>query len=101
MAKNTNMSNADLLAKVADLNQQIETVNKDKEAVLQVANIAANQLLIIESKFSPLLAKKFNFWNALANLKEWIALVQEVLAVIREFKAKFITPAQPALDTPK
>lgn len=78
-------------AQVAELSAQVDQLTKDKEAIMQVATIAASQLINIETKFAPLLSKKINFWTALANLKQWIALMEEVLILIRDFKTKFVT----------
>ena len=75
----------------AALTAQVEQLNQEKAAAIQVANIAANQLLYIENRFAPILSKKINFWNALFHIKEFILLIQEVIAMIQDFKGKFIT----------
>lgn len=67
----------------------------------QVATVAANHLLLIEDKFSPLLSKlenkKFNIFNALFNLGQILKLIEEILALIRSFKVRHIQSG----DTPK
>lgn len=83
----------------AALQAQVEKLTQDNAAVLQVANIAAQQLLYIESRFSPLLSKKINVWNALFHIKEIILLVKEIIKMIQDFRAKFMP--QPTNDTPQ
>lgn len=84
------LSNAALLS-------QVETLTQEKANALQIANIAAQQLLYVETRFAPLLNKKINVWNALFHIKEWLELIREIIKMIQDFKGKFIT--KPADDT--
>lgn len=63
-----------------------------------VANEAATSLVLIESKFSPILSRKFNVFNALIHLKMYIELVQEVLELIRNFKSKYVNKDATAVN---
>lgn len=92
-----NITKAPAAPQVANTNlsAQLEAVTAEKNNALQIAQIAANQLVYIETRFAPLLDKKFNIWNALFHIKEIVLLVKEIITMIREFRGKYMSPSTP------
>lgn len=85
MANNTASSEAS-----PNLAQELKVAQEQARAWQIVANEAATNLVLIESKFAPILGKKFNFFNALLHLQMYVELIKEVIELIRNFKAKYV-----------
>lgn len=73
-----------------NLAQELKAAQDQARAWQIVANEAATNLVLIESKFAPILGKKFNFFNALLHLQMYVELIKEVIELIRNFKAKYV-----------
>lgn len=82
-----------LLAQAQD---QAKAAQEQSLAWQKVANEAASNLVLIESKFAPILGRKINFFNALLHIQMYVELIKEVIELIRNFKAKYVTPPQDA-----
>jgi len=64
------------------------TLAKAQAAQLQtVAQEAVNRLIFIEDKLSPQLLRNPKWWNILFHWKEIMALIEEIVRIIKEFKA--------------
>lgn len=85
------MANAENLdsTKVAELTQSLKTAQEQSLAWQTVAGEAAQNLFLIESRFAPILNKKFNFFTALMHLQMYIELIREVVELIRNFRTKY------------
>jgi hypothetical protein len=61
---------------------------KAQAAQLQtVAQEAVNRLIFIEDKLSPQLLRNPKWWNILFHWKEIMLLIEEIVRIIKEFKA--------------
>lgn len=74
----------------SNIAQELKVAQEQARAWQIVANEAATNLVLIESKFAPILGKKFNFFNALLHLQMYVELIKEVIELIRNFKAKYV-----------
>lgn len=79
------------------LEQELKIAQEQARTFQIIANEAATNLVAIESRFAPILSKKFNFFNALFYLQLYIDLIKEVIELIRNFKAKYVN--KPADDS--
>lgn len=84
--------------KVAELTTSLKAAQDQAQAWQIVASEAAQNLFTIESKFAPILNRKFNFFTALMHLQMYIQLIREVIELIANFKAKYAQ--KPQNDTP-
>ncbi len=75
---------------IDSLKQQLAEMQQQKEAFQNVASVAASNLIAIENRFAPLLARKFNFFNAIFHLEQYILLIKEIVALIKDFREKFV-----------
>jgi hypothetical protein len=74
------------------------TLSQERDAFQMVANQAAQKLINIELLASPFLNKRFNFLNALFHLREFVAMVKQIIGLIKEFKDQYMKPPQPVND---
>ena len=80
---------------VADLTAQLTEAQQQKEVFQNIATIAANNLIAIENRFSPLISRKFNWINAIFHLQQYVLLVKEILEMIKEFREKYVVKPTP------
>lgn len=80
---------------VAELKTQLAEMQQQKEAFQTIASIAAQNLIGIETRFAPLLARKFNFFTALFHLQQYILLIKEIIDVIKDFREKYVQKTNP------
>jgi hypothetical protein len=86
-------------AKLQNLDTKIAALTQERDAFQTVANQAAFKLLNIENLVTPFLNRKFNWVTALFHLREFVEMVKQIIAMIKEFKDQYMKPPTPVNDT--
>lgn len=98
MSKNTITQKTESTGAFAKLKEELATSQQQQALFQAVAQDAAVKLIKIEDLLNLQVGRKPKFWNILFHFGEVIAALQEVIKIIKEFKAKYMTP-QPTPDT--
>lgn len=64
----------------------------------QVINDAASALFYAEERLTKQIGRKPNFFNILFHFKEVLAVLEEVIRIIRNFKTKYVKTPEPVQD---
>lgn len=86
MAKVYNANKQAQISKVAKLEQELALTKEQAAQLKNVAQESVTGLLFIESKLSPQLLRKVNFWNVLFHWKEVVAIIEEIILLIKKFR---------------
>lgn len=75
---------------------QIQSLTQERDLYASVANQAAAKLLHIELLATPFINRKFNIFNALFHLQQFVELVKSIVEAIKSFKDQYMKPPVPA-----
>lgn len=93
---NKNQKNTKFAAPKADLasnNQEaLATLQAQNQQLATLAQESFNRLLFVENRLSPQLLRKPNFLNILFHWKELIAVIVEVIDIIKKFREQLNAP---------
>jgi len=84
--KNKNINAEKNSNQIASLTAELTTQREQAAKMQVVAQEAVNRLIFIENKLSPQLLRKPSFWNVLFHWKEVVAVIVEIITIIKNFR---------------
>lgn len=91
---NKNNQNTNQANKVLALTKELEAAKTQAAQLQVIAQESVNRLLIVEQRLSPALLRKPNIFNILFHWKEVVALIAEIIDLIKNFKKALQKPEE-------